>query len=160
MDPRPTRFHLQTKLWRRKGHCGTTNKWWSLKKKRISSWIWHCRGSVDGEGNGNPLQYSCLENPMDRGAWWATVYGVAKSLTRLSNTHSHTHTHTHRSLKSRCQQGHATSATCKGESSPDSPWFLVFMGDPWHFLACRHISPISASVVTWPSSPHVSLFFL
>ena len=34
-----------------------------------------------GEGNGNPLQYSCLENPMDRGAWWATVHGVAKSQT-------------------------------------------------------------------------------
>ena len=33
-----------------------------------------------GEGNGNPLQYSCLENPMDRGAWWATVRGVAKEL--------------------------------------------------------------------------------
>ena len=32
-----------------------------------------------GEGNGNPLQYSCLENPMDRGAWWAAVHGVAKS---------------------------------------------------------------------------------
>ena len=32
-----------------------------------------------GEGNGNPLQYSCLENPMDRGAWWATVHGVAKT---------------------------------------------------------------------------------
>ena len=31
------------------------------------------------EGNGNPLQYSCLENPMDRGAWWATVHGVSKS---------------------------------------------------------------------------------
>ena len=31
-----------------------------------------------GEGNGNPLQYSCLENPMDRGAWWATVHGVTK----------------------------------------------------------------------------------
>ena len=38
-----------------------------------------------GEGNGNPLQRSCLENPMDRGAWWATVYGVAKSWTRLSD---------------------------------------------------------------------------
>ena len=38
-----------------------------------------------GEGNGNPLQYSCLENPMDRGARWATVHGVAKSWTRLSN---------------------------------------------------------------------------
>ena len=38
-----------------------------------------------GEGNGNPLQYSCLENPMGRGAWWATDQGVAKSRTRLSN---------------------------------------------------------------------------
>ena len=38
-----------------------------------------------GEGNGNPLQYSCLENPMDGGAWWATVHGVAKSQTRLSD---------------------------------------------------------------------------
>ena len=42
-------------------------------------------GSIPGEGNGNPLQYSCLENPMDRGAWWATVNGVTKSRTRLSN---------------------------------------------------------------------------
>ena len=37
-----------------------------------------------GEGNGNPLEHSCLENPMDRGAWWATVLGVAKSRTQLS----------------------------------------------------------------------------
>ena len=36
-----------------------------------------------GEGNGNPLQYSCLENPVDGGAWWAAVYGVAQSRTRL-----------------------------------------------------------------------------
>ena len=39
----------------------------------------------DGEGNGTPLQYSCLENPMDGGAWWAIVHGVAKSWTRLSD---------------------------------------------------------------------------
>ena len=38
-----------------------------------------------GEGNGTPLQHSCLENPMDRGAWWAAVHGVAKSRTWLSN---------------------------------------------------------------------------
>ena len=38
-----------------------------------------------GEGNGNPLQYSCLENSMDGGAWWATVHGVAKSWTQLSD---------------------------------------------------------------------------
>ena len=37
-----------------------------------------------GVGNGNPLQYSCLENPMDRGAWWATVHGVTKSQTELT----------------------------------------------------------------------------
>jgi len=42
-------------------------------------------GRSRGEGNGRPLQYSYLENPMDRGAWEATVYGVAKSRTRLSD---------------------------------------------------------------------------
>ena len=41
-------------------------------------------GKSPGEGNGNPLQYSCLENPMDREAWWATVHGVSKSQIRLS----------------------------------------------------------------------------
>ena len=35
-------------------------------------------GRSPGEGNGNPLQYSCLENPIDRGAWWATVHGIAR----------------------------------------------------------------------------------
>ena len=42
-------------------------------------------GRSRGEGNGNPLQYSCLENSMDRGAWQATVHGVTKSWTRLSD---------------------------------------------------------------------------
>ena len=42
-------------------------------------------GRSPGEGNGNPLQYSCLENPMDGGAWWAIVHGVAKSRTQLSD---------------------------------------------------------------------------
>ena len=40
---------------------------------------------LSSQGNGNPLQYSCLENPMDGGAWWAAVHGVAKSRTRLSD---------------------------------------------------------------------------
>ena len=39
----------------------------------------------NGEGNGTPLQYSCLENPMDGGAWWAAVHGVANSWTQLSD---------------------------------------------------------------------------
>ena len=54
-------------------------------------------GSEDAleEGSGNPHQYSCLENPMDRGAGWATVHGVARGWTRLS-----THTHVHKSTRS------------------------------------------------------------
>ena len=47
-------------------------------------------GRSPGEGTGNPLEYSCLENPMDRGAWQATVQGVTKSRAQLS-THAHTH---------------------------------------------------------------------
>ena len=46
-----------------------------------------------GEGNGNPLWYSCLENPMDGGAWWAAVHWVAKSRTRLSNFTFTSHFH-------------------------------------------------------------------
>ena len=42
-------------------------------------------GRSPGEGNGNPLQYSCLENFMDRGIWWATVHGVEKSRSQLSD---------------------------------------------------------------------------
>ena len=45
----------------------------------------HFSLSCVGEGNGNPVQCSCLENPRDGGAWWAAVYGVAQSQTRLSN---------------------------------------------------------------------------
>ena len=51
-------------------------------------------GRSPGEENGNPLQYSCLENSMDRGAWQATVHGVAKSQTRLNDSHLYIHTYT------------------------------------------------------------------
>ena len=52
-------------------------------------------GRSPGGGHGNPRQYSCMENPMDRGAWWALVHRVAKSQTR-----EHTHTHLHNPGKS------------------------------------------------------------
>ena len=48
-------------------------------------------GRSPGERNGNPLRYSCLENPMDGGAWWATVHGVTKSWTQLSDFTQSTH---------------------------------------------------------------------
>ena len=63
-----------------------------------------------GEGNGNPLQYSCLENSMDGGAWWATVHGVAKSWTRLINF---TFTFQHSCLENSMDRG-AWQATVHG----------------------------------------------
>ena len=57
-------------------------------------------GRPPGEGNGNPLQYSCLENPIDRDAWWATVHGIAKSRTQLSDfTFSISFLSIHKSIK-------------------------------------------------------------
>ena len=45
--------------------------------------------NLSGEGNGNPLQYSCLENPVDGGAWWAAIHRVARSSTRLKQLSTH-----------------------------------------------------------------------
>ena len=53
------------------------------KKCWFDSWL----GKIPGVGNGNLLQYSCLENPMDKVAWWATVHGATESQTQLSTTH-------------------------------------------------------------------------
>ena len=61
--------------------------------KRINLAICNNMDGPSGEGDGTPLQYSCLENPMDGGAWWAAVHGVAKCRTRLSNFTFTSHFH-------------------------------------------------------------------
>ena len=63
-------------------NCTCTQKY-SQSRKRVICYIYDV--VLLGEGNSDPLQYSCLENPMDGGAWWAAVHGVAKSLARLSD---------------------------------------------------------------------------
>ena len=55
---------------------GSSGKESACQHRRLGFDSWF--GKIPGEGNSNPLQYSCLENPMDRGAWWATVQGVTK----------------------------------------------------------------------------------
>ena len=60
--------------------CSPWGRWESDTTERLH---FHFSLSCIGEGNGNPLQCSCLENPRDQGAWWAVVYGVAQSRTRL-----------------------------------------------------------------------------
>ena len=57
---------------------------WGLEESNKTEQLhFHFSLSCIGEGNGNPLQCSCLENPRDGGAWWAAIYGVAESQTRL-----------------------------------------------------------------------------
>ena len=55
-----------------------------IKSSNFNKSLQTCQAFI-GEGDGTPLQYSCLENPMDGGAWWAAVHGVEKSRTRLSD---------------------------------------------------------------------------
>ena len=66
-------------------------KW---RKQCFKERSWEGIAALDREGNGTPLQYSCLENPMDGGAWWVPVHGVAKSRTQLSNFTFTFHFHT------------------------------------------------------------------
>ena len=65
--------------------CSPLGRWESDTTERLH---FHSSLSCIGEGNGNPLQCSCLENPRDRGACWAAVYGVAQSRTRLNRLSS------------------------------------------------------------------------
>ena len=64
---------------------GVTTWGWCQSGVSEEQPIGHLYTFIFREGNGNPLQYSCLESPTDRGAWWAAVHGVAKSRTRLSD---------------------------------------------------------------------------
>ena len=62
---------------------------WGLEESDTTEWLhFHFSLSCIGEGNGNPLQCSCLENPRDRGAWWAAIRGVAQSQTQLKRLSS------------------------------------------------------------------------
>ena len=91
-------LRLKKKKWKRQWQptpvllLGKSHEWKSLvaavhgvaKESDTNERLhFHFSLSCIGEGNGNPLQYSCLENPRDGGAWWAAIYGVVQSWTRL-----------------------------------------------------------------------------
>ena len=78
--PTPVLLPGKSHGWRRLEGCSPWGRWGSDMTERL-----HCHFSLTciGEGNGNPLQCSCLENPRDGGAWWAAVYGVTQSRTQL-----------------------------------------------------------------------------
>ena len=77
--PTPVLLPGKSHGWRNLEGCSPRSRWGSDTTERLR---FHFSLSCIGEGNGNPLQCSCLENPRDGGAWWAAVYGVAQSQTR------------------------------------------------------------------------------
>ena len=78
--PTPVLLPGKSHGWRSLVGCSPWGCWESDTTERLH---FHFSLSCIGEGNGNPLECSCLENPRDGGAWWASVYGVAQSRTRL-----------------------------------------------------------------------------
>ena len=79
-QPTPVLLPGKSHGWRRLVGCSP----WVYEESDRTEWLhFHFSLSCIGEGNGNPLQCSCLENPRDSGTWWAAVYGVAQSQTRL-----------------------------------------------------------------------------
>ena len=78
--PTPVLLPGKSHGWRSLEGCSPWGRWGSDTTERLH---FHFSLSCIGEGNGNPLQCSCLENPRDRAAWWAAVYGVTQSQTRL-----------------------------------------------------------------------------
>ena len=77
---------------------------------------------TDGEGYGTPLQYSCLENPMDGGAWWAAVHGVSKSRTRLSDFTFTSHFH---ALE---KDGNPLQCSCLENPRDGGAWWAAVYG--------------------------------
>ena len=83
--PTPVLLLEKSHGWRSRVGCSL----WGREESDTTEWHhFHFSLSCVGEGNGNPLQCSCLENPGDGGAWWAAVYGVAQSRTRLQQLSS------------------------------------------------------------------------
>ena len=108
--------------------------------------------SCIGEGNGNPLQYSCLENPRDGGAWWAAIYGVAQSRTRLKRLSSSSK---RASRFSACGSKHACGTASLLHLS--HIWRSSTYFGPHHHASAREVlvslAPVSGSSIRCPKWP-------
>ena len=106
-----------------------------------------------GEGNGTPLQYSCLENPMDGGAWWAAVHGVAKSWTRVSEF---TFTfHFHFSLSCIGEgNGNPLQCSCLENPRDGGTWWAAIYGVRQSWTRLKQLSSSSMSIESVMPSNH------
>ena len=94
-----------------------------------------------GEGNGNSLQYSYLENPMDRGAWWTAVHGVAQSWTQLMWLRIH----------ARIEEGNGNPLQCSCLENPrdGGAWWAAYYGVAQSLTRLKWFSSSSSSIATW-----------
>ena len=98
----------------------------------------HFSLSCIGEGNGNPLQCSCLENPRDRGAWWAAVYGVTQSRTQLKRLSS-----------SSSSKDHTGDNRCKTERTTCAENFHFFLACHYCFDLYSNVNDPPADLRVW-----------
>ena len=105
-------------------------------------------GALNGEGNGTPLRNSCLENPMDGGAWWAAVHGVAKSRTRLSDFTFTSHFHA-------LEKEMAThpSVTCLENPRDWEGWWAAGYGVSQSWTQLKRLSSSSSTLLIKVSLP-------
>ena len=101
-------------------------------------------------GNGNPLQHSCLENPMDRGAWWATVHGVAKSRTRLSNWRWRRYSSRRLLEKAKRKK---KSKVCLSSQEEQASMLPGNLAPPWGLWAPAETSSPAEQAASAPGSP-------
>ena len=97
---------------------------------------------TSGEGNGSPLQYSCLENPVDRGAWWAAVHRVAQTRTRLRRL----------SMHACIGEGNGSPLQCSCLENPrdGGAWWAAVYGVSWSRTRPKRLSSSSSSMTLGP----------
>ena len=103
--PTPVLLPGKSHGWRSLVGCGP---WGCIESDRTERLHCHFSLSCIGEGNGNPLQCSCLENPRNGGAWWAAIYGVSQSRTRLKRLSNNSH-----KIHAECWQKISSDQKCK-----------------------------------------------
>ena len=114
----------------------------------FSGYLFHSYSLSFGEGNGNPLQYSCLENPMDGGAWWAAVHGAAKSWTWLSDFIFTFH----------CigrGNGNPLQCSCLENPSDDGAWWAAIYGVTQSRTQLKRLSSSSLSFASWTAKSKI-----
>ena len=127
-------------------------------------------GRSPGERDGNPLQYSCLENPMDRRVWWATVYRVTNSRTLLKwlsvRVRTHTHTHTHDTMGQWATNTKRLYSSLKrliwGQGVASSPkassWCWKPEANKSHWIAKSSVTDDGGITTTWRDFSAVLVF--